>query len=420
MSLKYYNSIIRFSYFSALLFSFFIPFGFIINRYILALFIISGFLAGFPNFKFIWHKKNLFLIFTSLLFLLYLLSVLWSQNKFLAYVHIQKMLPIFFLPIVFALIPLHKRHKKNILLAFISGLFVASVYCFGNFVYQILSDSQFAQNFYSQPLGQLYSTFYIFDHTSYYSAYLVFSIIVIFKFFCDNTFPKFKKQIRFAGIFLVIVFALLTFLISSRAGLIGLVVLSFVLAYQNFKNIYIRVVLFSLLIFVSVMVFTNTRFIKTLGVFESVLEQEEFDKKTISKHSALRLVLWEASFDVIEENLFTGVGTGDVRDELWHKVVDDYGFELDKEFNPHNQFLSTFMATGIVGFLALLGIFVFGFMESFRKQNLFLLNLLILLFIHFQFETMMGRLNGILFFSFFLSILFYYNRKYADDSLIYF
>ncbi|MFO8236570.1 MAG: O-antigen ligase family protein [Bacteroidales bacterium] len=330
------------------------------------------------------------------------------------------MLPIFFLPIVFALIPLHKRHKKNILLAFISGLFVASVYCFGNFVYQILSDSQFAQNFYSQPLGQLYSTFYIFDHTSYYSAYLVFSIIVIFKFFCDNTFPKFKKQIRFAGIFLVIVFALLTFLISSRAGLIGLVVLSFVLAYQNFKNIYIRVVLFSLLIFVSVMVFTNTRFIKTLGVFESVLEQEEFDKKTISKHSALRLVLWEASFDVIEENLFTGVGTGDVRDELWHKVVDDYGFELDKEFNPHNQFLSTFMATGIVGFLALLGIFVFGFMESFRKQNLFLLNLLILLFIHFQFETMMGRLNGILFFSFFLSILFYYNRKYADDSLIYF
>ncbi|MFP4603873.1 MAG: O-antigen ligase family protein [Bacteroidales bacterium] len=408
--MTYYNLLIRLNYFTGLVFSFLLPFGLVINRYILAVFIISGLLSGLQNFRNLLSRKNIFLILTSVLFLLYLISVLYSQNKEIAFFHIQKRLTLFFFPLVFAVIPLRKRHKNIIFFAFVAGVFVASVICFGNFIYQLLSDNSFAQGFYDQPLGQFYSTFYIFDHSSYYAAYLVFSIIILSGLLKDNIFlnSNYKPQIKIVAIFFIFVFALLTFLISSRAGLIGLVVIAFVIAYQNFTQIKIRIILYSVLILLSLVIFTNKRFIDSLGIIDEIANKEDFDEKTIKQHSAIRLVLWKASFDVIKDNVLLGVGTGDVREELEDKIENTYNFKMDRIYNPHNQFLSTFAATGVFGFLSLVGIFVIAINRAFIEKNTLLLNLVILLFIHFLFESMMGRLNGVLFFSFFISALFYY------------
>lgn len=412
------DKVFRLNYFSALVFSFLLPFNFVFTRYILAFFIISGLFLGIRNFKEIFSRKNLFLLFTTALFLMYVISVLYSHNKELGYMQIQKKMPLLFLPLVFAISPLNKRNRKFILISFIGGLCVASVVCLGNFIYQIVSDENFARGFYNQPVGHFYSNFYIFDHSTYYATFLVFSIAALVALMKSSNFKhlKLRRVSTAIGTFLIVVFALLTFMISSRAGLLTLAVLSFVLIYQNFQRLKIRLALFSVLIFFAVVIFTNNRFLGSLGIFEELSQKEELDQKMIKEHSAIRLVLWKASFEVISENAWLGVGSGDIKDALSDKIVNDYNFDLKKPYNSHNQFLSTFVGTGIIGFIALAGIFIVTFIKAFQEKKLLMVNLLILLFIHFQFESMLGRLTGVLFFAFFLGLLYYDSENEREHA----
>ena len=43
--------------------------------------------------------------------------------------------------------------------------------------------------------------------------------------------------------------------------------------------------------------------------------------KTNAESSAVRLLVWEAATTIIHENIFIGVGTGDVKDELMKKYL---------------------------------------------------------------------------------------------------
>jgi len=80
--------------------------------------------------------------------------------------------------------------------------------------------------------------------------------------------------------------------------------------------------------------------------------------------------------------------------------------ELHENDDPHNQFLRTFIATGIPGFLALIGIFLYGFLRGIKSRDYLLLAFMILILIHFIFKSMLFRENGVVFFSFFYGLLY--------------
>ncbi len=71
--------------------------------------------------------------------------------------------------------------------------------------------------------------------------------------------------------------------------------------------------------------------------------------------TGMRIQAWESALDLVKSNPIFGTGTGDVKDELV-KMYNSKGFVeiFNLRLNAHNQFLQSFAALGIFGFLLLL------------------------------------------------------------------
>ena len=91
---------------------------------------------------------------------------------------------------------------------------------------------------------------------------------------------------------------------------------------------------------------------------------------------------------------------------MWIKVNDK---SLRKKLNAHNQFLQTFIGTGLLGFALLLMMTVGGLIYGFVKRNYILILFSVLMIFNFLVESMLQAQAGFVFFVFFFCLLSYYN-----------
>ena len=84
---------------------------------------------------------------------------------------------------------------------------------------------------------------------------------------------------------------------------------------------------------------------------------------------------------------------------------------LAKKLNAHNQYLQTFIGTGILGFVLLLIMTLFLIIYSFFKKNYILMLFSILISFNFMVESMLQSQAGFIFFTFFLCLFLKYNLK---------
>jgi hypothetical protein len=128
-----------------------------------------------------------------------------------------------------------------------------------------------------------------------------------------------------------------------------------------------------------------------------------------SGHSvAQRIAYKNAAEFIIRNNLFFGVGTGDVQDEF-----DDYYSNIDKQIKPeyrrraHNQYLTFIVTFGLVGFLlSIIGMFLPVFLSKNWKNYLFI-SFALIGFISMLNEDTLETQTGVSFFTFFYSILLF-------------
>ncbi|MCW5901622.1 MAG: O-antigen ligase family protein [Cyclobacteriaceae bacterium] len=118
-----------------------------------------------------------------------------------------------------------------------------------------------------------------------------------------------------------------------------------------------------------------------------------------------RLIIWPIALDIIVDNWILGVGTGDAEDAL----ISSYksrGLQalFENKLNAHNQYLTTIMRHGILGIIVLLLNFSIPLIIYSKSHNpeAFLFTLLIMGF--FLTENVLGRAQGVIFFSLFHSV----------------
>ncbi len=302
---------------------------------------------------------------------------------------------------------INKQQLNRVLNAFVYGCLVSAAICFFHALYQYFyTQYTIAQGIWAWNYGINYflkERLSIWIHPSYRAMYFVIALAAIYLQ------EEHKQRLSvWKKYFIPLILTLFIFLFSSKSGIISLLFLGiFVISRMVFKERRYKSAVSVIFIFASIfyiLYFFAPQFALSIDKAIHALS-ENVDVKKSEESTASRIAIWNAAKVIISENWLIGTGTGDVKDVLLREY-DKQGmiFALEKHLNAHNQFLQTFIALGVAGFLVLLASFFFPFVQIRRTKDYLYAIFLILLFFNFIVESMLETQAGVMFYAFFNSL----------------
>lgn len=349
------------------------------------------------------HKFRRYILLFSIIYFIYLIGFFYSSNQYNAFLDLQTKLSLLIFPLLFATIDenIVIESKGKILFYFVLGCFISTLVLLSHSLYNFGDTHSGYEFFYS------YLSWY--HHASYLSMFLAFSVGILL--YQIHTKSVFKNTSKVLSIILILYFGVFIFLLSSKAGILSLIII--LLSY-------IGILLYEkqFLKGASILVFISLTIWGLLGLF-SVTSSRITDAqhsvtsgavdKDATDSTSERIHIWQSAISVIKENLLTGVGTGDADDALaeYYKT-NQYSGALEKKLNAHNQYLQTFIAIGIIGFLVLISMLFIPLFLALKQQNILYILLLFLIIFNLLFESMFQRQAGVVFYAFFNGLFFFY------------
>lgn len=382
-------------YFFPVLFSFCLPFGSLVLSWIIIVWtLVSFFNIDRSTFNRILKNRSSWL--PLLFFIATIISALLSENKKEAAFSVEVKMTLLILPYLFFGFSWPLSILRRSIIAFVSGCFFATLYL----LLRATSYSMAGQTEYFY-----YTLFSDLLHASYFSMYLQLALAFVVVLY-PRWFHQQKAIIRSSWFFAAI-FILGIFLCASKMGLITFFCLfPLLLVYRLRKKIPFQkmlVLMSALFLVVALILFmlpqTSERLIR-LTQFSTELD------KSSTESSAVRVLIWEQCIDLVKAEPLWGYGVGDANDELYKRYeTNGITGALSHHLNAHNQFFQTTIGMGILGLLLLLGMTLFSVINAAIKRRLLLLIFSGLILLNFLVESMLQTSAGILFFSFFYSLL---------------
>jgi len=160
--------------------------------------------------------------------------------------------------------------------------------------------------------------------------------------------------------------------------------------------------------------FANVEYTKKFSlkkrIYKVLWEYSIFKKEGKVRESSgvKRLFLWETGLHLVRENLFFGVGTGDVKNEFARQLIKDSSPLKQERLRAHNQFISIAIAFGIIGFLW----FLFAVFYPYLKIGQFdflLTSFFIIYFLSMFWEDSLETQIGVTIFAFFYPFYLFLN-----------
>lgn len=147
------------------------------------------------------------------------------------------------------------------------------------------------------------------------------------------------------------------FITEGRSGQIVFFVFLALLCLQVFKKSILRAVI--VLFFLLPAIFAVGY--QLSPVFQGRVDRAWYEiyyfKSNPNTSVGLRLLYWQNSWEIIKENPWIGVGTGDFK-PAYAKVNQSRSPRMKPTDNPHNQYVLVLCQLGLLGLTALLAIFV--------------------------------------------------------------
>ena len=352
------------------------------------------------------RSSSLAILFASF-YLIHIVGLLYSSNLGFGLFDLEIKLSILIFPFLFSTSPsLNKQQVTNVLLAFIAGCLAAMIICLSYALYRYQAEHDVG--FF------LYGELSLLHHPTYLSMYFCFALSIIIYFLMEMK-QLFSKYRILLLRFLIPLFTVFIILLSAKIGVLCLILLFLIsIFYLSIKKKkYTQggvLVLIAILIFVGVFRLAPETYKRIRGTVNVVLNfDNEINKNTIES-TAVRIFIWPVAFELIEENLLFGVGTGDIKDRLLKKY-EEKGLSgaLEIRLNAHNQYLQTFIALGLVGFLILMACLLLPFILSVRQKNYIYTLFLFIVAVNFLTESILEVQAGVIFYSLFNSFLFFEN-----------
>jgi O-antigen ligase len=352
-------------------------------------------------------SANKYLISFGLLYILYIIGTLYSselKGGSGAFFDLEVKLALLLFPLFFSTIDftgIRKDLIKKALYFFVLGCIINSLFIFNHAVFQYFKDYQTSVFFYSN-LSMIY-------HPGYLALYYSFALMILLDWTLKNRRFSFKLVM---AILLILYFQVFIVLLSSKAGISGLFIVLLMIAlyfliFNYLKSIFpvtLSVLLiFSLFLMLALFPQSFNRFSEA----GKAISDNSTPENQKSDGTTARVVIWKSSWQIIKENPLFGVGTGDIRKELLEKYKENQiSISLYNQLNVHNQYLQTFVALGIPGFLVLLAGFVLPGLYALKRKQLLYLSFLTLFAVHILVESMLERQAGVVFYAFYNALLF--------------
>lgn len=140
----------------------------------------------------------------------------------------------------------------------------------------------------------------------------------------------------------------------------------------------------------------------------SLIRQQQLADSVYLDGLSFRLLQWKNGLEILEEHnaWLSGLPSGDasacyrqkIRDKKWYTGTDGQSGYL--QYNMHNQYLETWIRSGLAGLLLLTGLLLLLFYTAWKTGSALLLSLFLLFAFFFCTESVLERQAGVLPFCF--------------------
>ena len=366
-------------------------------------------------------KSNPVLIAFILLFLLYPISLLYTEHQLNGLFNVEKHLAFLFLPLVIFTSELNEKNVRYAMNAFIyTGTFLM-FFC----ILVAMHDYLVTGNIEVQ-IGQNISNKFLYYglvraipgwHPIYIAMIMNLSVIFYLNKIVKNwkNIPISYKVLLGSAILFSVISILLLNALSGILTLIFIGILSMI--YFILKVGKKRLLIAGLILVAgssaAILSFNRPFREKISAVFTDKLEPTD----DAGKRNALsiRLAKWDAGLLVVRENPLFGVGPGDAKYELYKAYQKKkYLYLAEMQYNAHNQYFEFLIAFGLVGFSIYLFIIFHCGVIAVRRRDLLLMSCIIILILAGFSESILDRQQGVLFFSFLVPLIL--KRNTSNDK----
>ncbi len=349
---------------------------------------------------------NIIRICSIILFAIYALSMLVTTDIQKGKFDLEVKLSLLIFSLLLSLVGKDfwsKKHFQNILMLYVLSTIIVTTISFGIAFYRCFTIF-FTKDFFTYAyLANIY-------HPTYLAMFINLSITILLLKLVED-WQNISVMKRVGLCVLLFYLMLFVFLLNSKAGILVMFlnVLGIIFVFTVFKKqLWVVLLLVGGIIISSVMVvkmvpFVNVRFVEMISSIKNI--------KNISPNtendSEQRILIWKYSADIISTHWITGVGAGDVSAHLTNEYVkNEFYHGTEKNLNCHNQFVQTFVATGIGGFIILLLLVFSILILAIRRKSILGLSLFIIVTVTMLTESILEVQSGTVFFGFFIAFLF--------------
>ena len=340
-----------------------------------------------------------YFILNSAIYLLVLLSLIYSEDLKFASKKLETMASLIVFPFLFSffsrgttLDPIRKNIKKY-LLTYILAILLLNLVFFSIFWLGEFSFSDTMKHY-----------LYLIDHKlGKYSIHAIYMSMHICVAILCSLYILIKSTSRKLNYFLVIVILLQLFflLILNRKGpIISLLsVISFYIFYKG--NLKKRLVFVSSVILLAIIVSANSR---SREQFKELLYIKTLDEGSITSTN-IRYTIYINAWEVFKKKPILGYGLGDSKNKLLEEYKNNNMLLFNDKYNTHNQYLSLLLSVGILGFLLILLTFYLLIQKAFQGYNYLFVAIFAFYLIEMFSENILERESGVIFYSFFVCLL---------------
>lgn len=344
---------------------------------------------------------------------LHVVGMAWTSNTAFGAFDLEVKAAFLLFPVLAVVLPVRSAlDVRPLLTVFVLANAVAALLCLLLAVGAIV-----AERVHPDPGGAVVGISHLFEsrfsrflHPTYMAMYAVFALAIrLFGGVGQRGGPWSS-----AGVVLLLVAAVV--LSNSKMGWITLVVLLVHGAWhfrrdRTMRRALVGGLLAGAVLFGSLFATVRPVRLKVLQAFEAT---QGFDPGS-DRSSDLRRMTWSVGLDLLRAHPWTGVGTGDIKDEL-HAESARRGYVrvVDKRLNAHSQFVQSGIALGWPGLILCAALLLVPLFAAIRRQRPVAAAFLYLVLLNATVESLLEVQAGVVFLA---AFAFIFHVPHAPDPV---